>query len=95
MLNFGVYVSLTLMNLLMDQKQRYAQWVDKVSRFLEEIGPTLGNRGRCCSVFNRNQSSRVSPMSSSLDIMLRRIMAIYLSRKSAFGMVILPSMQRG
>ena len=39
------------MNLLMDQKQRYAQWVDKVSRFLEETGPTLGNGGRCCSVF--------------------------------------------
>jgi hypothetical protein len=39
------------MNLHMDQKQRYAQWVDKVFRFLEETGPTLGNRGRCCSVF--------------------------------------------
>ena len=51
MLNFGVYVSLTLMNLLMDQKQRYAQWVDKVSRFLKETGLTLGDGGRCCSVF--------------------------------------------
>lgn len=35
----------------MDKKEQYRQWVDKVCQFLTETGPTLGNGGRCCSVF--------------------------------------------
>lgn len=35
----------------MDKKEKYSQWVNKVSLFLKETGPTIGNGGRCCSVF--------------------------------------------
>lgn len=35
----------------MTRKELYDNWVDRVCRFLEETGPTLGPGGRCCGTF--------------------------------------------
>lgn len=39
-----------MMNTLNEKEKYYHEWVNRVTSFLEEVGPNLGNGGRSCSV---------------------------------------------